>query len=589
MKLERLVLLGASIIAGCTTYEARKKHYVEIKKEEIKQATFEPVKIPKEVPLGFRAYRLGAGEFIGGQVTLYTAENNLKEEDKKPVLEARLDYIKNDLISEEASEFLKSEGFEIDYDLLIKDKTLQIDYPADKEDIKKVLDECLTAEKSEIANFCHSLCDVSANSDRFGDGFHSGVILGGNYIIAPASTFYAAILSKKFEKNLYIYCSELKNIKDKGDAPVLNAKVLAINPLKDLALIEIISAQKEPFYWRIPLSQNNKLDQVTFNTDTKSLNIIGRVDVPEKQLMLELSADELNFLKTFNYSIATLRLPNRGIGGAFFDKKGLVGILTGNLERHVLFDSHEEEKRNKTSVIGSTLIRSFLKDYLEVLNNKEELKTIIKPITQTSKNSAPATEIKVKSLENTVEQTNSEEKESEPPSNPFSFIGWYLGLTLLTGIVISTKGRQLYLKYNKEPEEKSSEPSKIEERLMSLESWFAAEKLKKSYAEAIGQSKPLELPIALIKRIIKSEESNATMDGFEETGQKKGQFVKWLEETAKENLKLPKEVIEFYDSIEISEKEEKLKEIEVERKTRLTRLESTRINRLTKLLDLDKI
>ncbi len=496
----------------------------------ITENTAEEVKIP-EAPKNYRQIRYASGVYGLYDTTFFAPEPQLKEEEKAKEIEERITYIRSSMVTENS-------GRELDKDKL-SSKTLPINLPKDKKIVISTLEECLNAKETTNINFYRALCRISR--DRL-TGY--GIIIGDNYIIAPASLIYQAALSKELKLDEKVEISVLEEIKEKGEGSIDHATVLALNPLADIALLEITDP-KQKRNWHIPILNGKKIKEVTLYTDSTIISLESSAKLKESELFWRFTNKELKTAQALNFSLITIKTPLNLIGSGIYNTKGLIGVIAGRAEK-----DYDKESIN-TLVIKGDSIRNFLTDYINFLRSgSDNLETLTK-----------FTKI-------TPEETKTQIEKASTESNTESNKVITLNPTLLLLLASISIGASVIRSYIPIKDKKDQ---------------------KEETTELTATEKIVKVPAT----IVENKSSKETMDGFEQMQIEieditnfKGHFINWLEESAKERLKLPKDLIEFYKMLNLPNK---LLELQKEREKRLAPLEVERIERLIKLLDLDKI
>ncbi len=608
MNLEKLVLGAAIALSSlaCKSYEiVRKPVYV---KTPIKTIS-EKVEVPK-LPPGYEQRRFDNGELGIYKTTLFTPENDLKKEEQENAINERLNYLKENLIPESALKEIRVSGFDINYEKLSSQKLLQINIPSEKENAIAVIQECLNLKSSPDIDFCRSICDIRGASDiKFGNILGYGILLGDRYVLAPATIVYATPISNDLKQVSKVEISMLKDLKIKGEGYTKFGNVLVIDPLKNLALIEIIKPS-EKYYWRINIQKNKPIEEVKLYSENTSGSLEKSFNLKEAELFWEISPKESNLAKALRYSIATIETEPRMNGSPFFSQNGLVGIILGEAG----FNS--SQKRNSI-VIGSTLIREFLQDYVSLLKSRNDtLEILIKEVETPIKEASMPAESKAQpETKNQGLQTRNISDETKN-LNPLISLCSLAGLMLLSAII----GRRIYLRA---PEEVKEPPKgNLDNRLKDVKEWIEKENARlKFYSdltkqEAEQQAKTMigkgpttkdliedivtlgESRIIVPGTIVESaKDQNLTIDGFEEPDAPTPP-LKWIKKIGDDMIKVPslfsdyiRPIVEgLEDSEESKERLERISSMLKERERRIDLLNKEREKRFIALIeDLNRI
>lgn len=549
MKLENL-LFSASLslaLAGCETeYIIRKPKPMKPIPEVVIDKT--PIKAKE----GYETLRLDQGEFEIYDITVYKPKPDLK-------LEAQGNLIKK--LASDYNFYLKDIKKELNLELLTSERTLPISKP--DFDAVDCIDKSLNSQGSDKSTKALALCSINGSSaSKLPNQFGYGVRIGANYIIVPASVIYPSLILKEIGGDSAMEFSMLSEHKIAGSGTVRLGKVLAINPIADLALVETNERYFTGLF--MPIVEEKQIEEAKLFIDRNISSLTNVFKLNEDQLLWRLIGKENDLAKSLGYSIATIEgLSNkRGLG--VYNDSGLIGLISQDIKKYL--DS-EEEFQNALVIPGSQ-IRKFLTDYLNFLKSgSNNLETILinnqipkeitsmdvrpstftpsLPSTVTTSTTAPTTsEVPTSTIqrEREIQRRIEQETPIEPIKPPFGkLFSIYAALVLGAGII----GRRYYLKNPQTPKEIKEEG--IPARLSELEKWFKDNK-EKSYRKVpktILDIKNQETVMGLVEDLTSIPDSFITTS----SPMPRETFVRWLNDLISTNL--PKDYLEFKKGIHL--------------------------------------
>ncbi|MDP4012419.1 MAG: hypothetical protein Q8R00_02330 [Candidatus Nanoarchaeia archaeon] len=510
-------LLGASIalsIAGCKIDEIVKKPYIRVE-EPKKVEVFENVDKPR---LGYSSLRLGAGEFGIHKTVLYTPKHfnaeSMQSSIRMDLIDKNIESIQSQIISIKQSDLLKATGYGFADEFFYSNKAITFNPPKNKENLIEVLKQTLFQGDVDYKDVGRTLCKVLINLSKNTVGDTNGILIGGNYVLIPANAAYLKLAAdeinriNKTNETIEVKVSKTMDMKERSYSYFYQAKVLTVNPLRGLALLEIDDDRFEKNYAK-PLFVTmvpELLEAELLTTQTKDLgNKFNSEDEDYKfRGPEEFTEDELNFIRSFRYSIAAISGDAKMRGDVFFTSKGLAGIVDADLSG-TNFSASKNYKHLR--VINGDLIRNFFEDYLiDLISDHKEEASIFKFVGFEKKEikdtSIPLEDVlKSEDVRKTPPIAGVPEYvEPEEPRNDFSLLGLligFLGMSAFMG----------YFVYNiiKTPEENKEEwrnwsNAEVNNRLNRLEEVLKPYYIKKEeYEEAKTLNESRILPATSIE------------------------------------------------------------------------------------------
>lgn len=490
MNLEKLVL-GVALLAGCTEYEVVRKPYV---KGKLKQPVFEEV--TTKIREGYFPLRLDQGEYEIYDLTFFKPKENYNPE---PQL-ARI------------QELFKSYNFKLSdakkalNKNILQKRTIIISMP--QYDAVQTLEKSLSTENTNNATIdrCVAMCNVyPVQSWGLFSQSGYGNFIGANYILVPASVVYSTLIEKELGKETEIEFSRIIEQKRVGSAFINKARILAIDPIRDLALLE----RKEKFDSSlcIPIIQEKELEEAKIYTSRALVNMENYFKLTFEQMVWRTNEKELNLSKALAYGLISANTPTL-FGCGIYNDKGLIGIIAHSFKDYPGF---EEDSQNSLVIPGSQ-IREFLTDYLNFLKSgSKNLETILIDAQKTSiTEQTTFTPTTVPLSQETTPES------SEVPISPQEPIEVPWGKFIL-GSIVTILGAGIVGRFFYNPKEPKPRPdlSNIDQRLSELEKWLAPYKID---LQTIKETKLISEEITIPKTSIDSGQDQQTVTGFDAMG-----------------------------------------------------------------------
>lgn len=467
MRLERLILAGGIALAalGCQVSEIVRKTSIPVENPREAPALEGPV-APRE---GYDTMRYEWGDLYLHQTTLLTpslsAVESDKEKDAKTLEQRKKDFTER-VISFNAQMKLKKKSYRVSREVFGENNNYSVNDPTKKDDLIEVIEGCLDAKPIDKELFARNYCRVGSwdRSNIFGRFEGKGIIIGGKYVLTVASLIYNHAASEEAKKLLntkpvlgIITLKEMFEQDDEWFTPK-NTKVLVVNPKLDLALLEITHNDFERVYTYVPIIDSKLLEEVYALSDEDPEELLNRFNLKNSEaLSKEFTLEAIDIALALKYGVAAYSgrytergTPLYGMNGKK-DRRGLVGLIAGNLERDGIFNPAKKFKN--FHVVGGNLIRKFFEDYKESLKSGKKLEKLV-----LLEKFDPAKEVvdiprPFDVTEGITTETDLEEKvhsvigpgnfkfEDPPgaPVDPMDFFGSFISLAALAGILYSER------------------------------------------------------------------------------------------------------------------------------------------------------